>query len=254
METGTGTIALGFVALAIAAASLVLAAAAFLRASRSRAPSPAGRAAEDRVHDRESATSIGAPAATLGTTLGTTLEDALARIRRAQERLGELRDRAEAAMRRSIDELGRRLVRIEAEVEDSMREPGAAPARSEARRDLIERIRHVEASLEVLRARTEISTADRLVETGEYVDAQQLLEDAVARIREVKLRLSDVIGDDPAFAPVIDSLTEAIHAVKGRALDHERQLESVLSASDALIAWLDARAPWLGPQRAPAGA
>jgi chromosome segregation ATPase len=243
MGTGTETIALGFVALAIAAASLALAAAAFFRASRSRALPPAAPTfAEGSA--REPASSLGA--------LGTTLEDALARVRRAQERLGELRDRAEASMRRSIDALGRRLVRVEAEVEESARAPGAAPAREEARRELIDRIRHIEASLEVLRARTEISTADRLVETGEYVDAQQLLEDAVARIREVKLRLSDVIGDDPAFAPVIDSLTEAIHAVKGRALDHERQLESVLSASDALLAWLDARAPWLGA-RAPAG-
>jgi hypothetical protein len=244
METGTGTIALGIVALAIAAASLVLAAAAFLRVSPSRAHPPAvSTVAEGSA--REPASPLGA--------LGATLEDALARVRRAQERLGKLRDRAEASTRRRIDELGRRLVGVEADVEESARAPGAAPARSEARRELVDRIRHIEASLEVLCARTEIGTADRLVETGEYVDAQQLLEDAVARIREVKLRLSNVIGDDPAFAPVIDALTEAIHAVRGRALDHERPLESVLSASDALLAWLDARAPWLGA-RAPARA
>jgi len=227
MDSGSGSLALAFVAILVAAISLALASAAFRRAGR-----------RERVDRRVQRASPGE--GSVARSLREGLETSLARVKRAQLRLAEVGERVSEHHHRSVDDLSRHLDRLRRETEHELAQrlsdaPTSALATPEG---LGRRIRHIEANIEVLRARSEIATAEELAEGGAFLEAQELLEDALARIREVKLRLSDVVGDDPAFAPVLDALGEAIHALRSRAEDHKRQLETVLSESDSLLAWL----------------
>jgi chromosome segregation ATPase len=232
METGPGWIVPGLVALAISAVALVLAAAAYLRASRSE------RGEDNRFEDRGVVDQ-------LARSLREGLEESLVRIRRAQQRLGDMSVRASDTIQWSLGDLNRQLGELKRQAEQEL-----AQVRTEVssraltvQEALARRIRHIEANLEVLRARDEISAAEELAADGAFLEAEQLLEDALARIREVKLRLSDVIGEDPAFAPALDALHAGLRSVRARANDHKRQLDTVLSASDSLLAWLKSREP-----------
>ncbi|MDF2693062.1 MAG: hypothetical protein K0S65_1445 [Labilithrix sp.] len=229
MDTGAGLIALGFVALLIATSGLVVAVLAYRRAG-----------AQDRLAPLRPRA-----AAQLARVLGETLDESLIRVKRAQMRLAEVAERAAPDLRLPIDDLNRQIAELRMETEQTcvqLRSEASSRA-LEAQESLAARIRHVEANIEVLHARAEIALAEELAARGEYLEAEALLEDAVARFREVKLRLSDIVGDDPAFAPVIETLNEALHALRVRARDHKRQLDTVLSASDALLAWLKSREP-----------
>jgi chromosome segregation ATPase len=226
----TASTALGFTALAISAVGLVLAAAAYLRASSPHAHSA------DAHWDRHTVDRI-------ARSLREGLEESLSRVKRAQLRLSELGERASEGVHRSIEELSRQLTQLKREVDQEIAQLRTEiSSRAVAAQDAFtRRLRHIEANIEILRARAEISVAEELAEEGMFLEAEELLEDAVARIREVKMRLSDIVGDDPAFAPVIEALNEAIHSIRARAADHKRQLDTVLSASDSLLAWLKSR-------------
>lgn len=226
----TGSTALGFTALAISAVGLVLAAAAYLRASDRDSQSL------DPQRDRHTVEHI-------TRSLRDGLDQSLARVKRAQLRLSELGERASATLMRSIEEWDRQLAQLRREIEQevTLLRTEISSRAIAAQDDFARRLRQIEANIEILRARAEISVAEELAQEGMFLEAEELLEDALARVREVKMRISDIVGDDPAFAPVLEALNEAIHSVRARAADHQRQLHTVLSASDSLLAWLKSR-------------
>ena len=232
METGSASITVGFVALLISALSLALAAAAFLRTG-----------AQDRLESLRMQQHLVVDQ--LARSLRERLEDSLVRVKRAQMRLADIAERASEGLHRLIEDLGRQLNQLRRESEEELAQVRTeVSSRALGVQDAISRrLRYVESNIEIIRVRAEIAAADELADRGAYLDAQALLEDGVARTREVKMRLTDIVGDDPAFAPVIDALQEAIHALRVRTADHRRQLEAVLSASDSLLAWLKAREP-----------
>jgi hypothetical protein len=171
------------------------------------------------------------------------LDESRARAQRSQQRLAELRMEAAENVQVSIDGLIREVAEIKKESEERLQDlkfevTAGAQAAQEA---LAKRMRRVEGSIRVLGARAEIRAAERLADAGDFADAEDLLEDAVAKVREAKMRLSDDDGEEGKFDPVIDALHEAIHAIRERALDHKRQIDSVLSASDSLLASLRTR-------------
>jgi hypothetical protein len=170
-------------------------------------------------------------------------EDSLARVRRAQERISRLKEEVSADLRRSVEAMSRQLADMKLEAEE-----GLARLKSEAsaglqgtQEELARRIRRIEGRLQVLVCRIEMARAERLAEKGDFVAAEMLLEEAVARVREVKTRLSDETEEDPAFTNVLVALQGAIHSVRERAEDHQRMIERVVSASDSLLASLEAR-------------
>lgn len=232
METGSASIAVGLVALLISVLSLVLAAAAFLRTG-AHARLESLRMQQHMVVDQ------------LARSLRERLEDSLVRVKRAQVRLADIAGRASEELHGLIEDLGRQLNQLRRESEEELAQLRTeVSSRALGVQDAISRrIRYVESNIEIIRVRSEIAAAEELADRGAYLDAQALLEDGVARIREVKMRLTDIIGDDPAFAPMIEALQEALHAIRARGADHRRQLETVLSASDSLLAWLEARGP-----------
>jgi hypothetical protein len=232
MESDTGTIALIFIALAISVVSLVLSAGVFLRTG--------GRESLETIRRRQRL-----ELDEVATSARGGLEDVLERVKRAQLQLAELRVAAADSLRRSIDELNQRLGVLRRKAEsslDAFRSEATAGA-LDTRRAIHERLRRIEANIEILRARAEINAAEALAVSNEFTGAEELLERAVARIREVKIRLSDAIGEDPLFTPLMTALNEAVHVVRRRASNHKQQIDNVLAASDSLIARLRAQEP-----------
>ena len=170
------------------------------------------------------------------------LEDSLARARRLDQRLEELRAGAAAELRDSIDSLSSELAALKREAEialERLKVEVTAGAHT-SQEILAKRVHHIEGTLRVVAARAEIDAAELLADAARFDDAEDMLEDAVAKVREAQLRLSGEEADEPAFGPVIDALHDALRSVRARADDRKRQLDTVLAASDSLLASLRA--------------
>jgi hypothetical protein len=167
-------------------------------------------------------------------------EDSLARIARAQKRLSELSTEASEQIREATRVLELELGEMKKEAELGLfhLKTEVSSGGHAAQEALAKRIRRTEGSIQVLVARSEIAAAEKLAAADEIVQAEDLLEDAVSKVREVRMRLSEEVGDDPAFEHVIETLHEALRSVRARAVDHKRRIDSVLEASDSLLASL----------------
>jgi hypothetical protein len=168
------------------------------------------------------------------------VEGSLLRVTRNERRLAELRMDPASVVHEAIDALARELGQIKHESEIALVELDDEITRGAeaAQESLARRIHYVESSVRVLTARSEIRGAERLADRGMFAEAEDQLQDAAANMREAKMRLDDEGSDEPAFAPLLEMLDEAIRSVRARAADHPRHIESVLSASDSLLASL----------------
>jgi chromosome segregation ATPase len=231
-----GTISI--IALCLAAVSIALSAIAYWRAGGRRDVEAlrAQLASElEAVHARERAI-----AEELRRRVRSGYEDSLARIKRAEERLAQVRETVSAETRQAIDALREQFAEARREIETRLAELKAgASSRAEALQETLQRrVLRMEARAQLIMARADMLRAERLAEKRDFARANDLLEEAVAKVRSVRARLSDPFEDDPAFQNVLDALLEAIRSVRAQAADHERQIERVLSASDALLASL----------------
>jgi F0F1-type ATP synthase membrane subunit b/b' len=228
MENGSsGWVA---VALFLSVTSFILALVAYWR-SGGRNDLEVIRRKQQLVHDE------------LANRVRTALQESHARATRAQRRLAELRTEAAENVHASIDALSRELETIKHEIEDALAKlkTEASTGTQALEENLAKRVHHIEGSLRILAARAEIRAAERLADAGRFVAAEDLLEDAISKVREAKMQVSDEGADEPAFAPVVDALHDAIRSIRARAADHKRQIDCVLAASDSLLASLRAR-------------
>lgn len=167
-------------------------------------------------------------------------DESLARIRRAQERLAEARKEVSAGVRDRIDALAGQLahVRDDAEVALAKLRDGVASTASATEQALARRVRRIEARTHVMSARSEIERAQRLAAKGDFVCAEEALDEAVAKVRDARARFAD---DDALFTDVLSALREALRAVRVMAEDHKRQIDRVVAKSETLTANLEAR-------------
>jgi hypothetical protein len=170
-------------------------------------------------------------------------EDSLARIKRAEERLGALRESLSAETRQAADALRGQIVEARQEIEVALQQlrTGVSTRAEAVQAELHKRVLRLEGRVQLLMARADIARAERLAEKSDFLRANDLLDEAVAKVREVKLRLSDVFEEDFIFNDVLGALRDASRAVYEEAADHQHRIERVLSASDALLASLAAR-------------
>ena len=237
MDTQT----VSMVALALSALSFVLSAAAYWRAS--------GRADLSglRAQIKREAEALCARQQRFGDGLTRQIrasyEDSLSRLKRAERRVAALGTEFAHELKHNIDILNRELFTAQQQAEQALLrlESSDSSELDEVQDVLARRVRHLEARLQLLMSRCEMVRAERLAEKGRFAEAENLLEDSVAKVRELKLRFSDDIGDDVAFSKVISALHDAIRSVRGEAEDHPRQIERVVSASDRLLATLETR-------------
>lgn len=170
------------------------------------------------------------------------LEESFARVQRAQNQLAQLRAEASAGVQDSIDALARELAEVRRELEiarERLKVEVTAGAQA-AQEVLGKRVHHIEGTVRVLAARAEIRAAELLADKGRFFEAENMVEDAIAKVREAKMRLSEEEADEPAFGPVIEALHVALHSIRARAIDHKREMDTVLAASDSLLASLRA--------------
>lgn len=170
-------------------------------------------------------------------------EDSLARIKRAEARLAGTHETLSAETRQAVDALRAQLVAARQEAEAGLQglESDVSMRAQSAQEALRKRVLRMEGRVQLVAARAEIVRAERLAEKQDFQRANDLLEEAVAKVREVKLRLSDAFEEVPAYNEVLQSLQAAIRSVRQEAADHERRIDRVLSASDRLLASLGAR-------------
>ncbi|HEX3854163.1 MAG TPA: hypothetical protein VHW01_24535 [Polyangiaceae bacterium] len=233
--------AISIIALCVAGVSLLFSGVAYWRAG-GRGDVEAMRAELARqlqaVRERERAM-----AEEISGRVRTGYEDSIARIRRAEERLAALREDVSTETREAIDALRAQLGWTRREIETRLTElKSSVSARAESIQEALHRrVLRMEGRALMLTARADMVRAERLAEKRDFAGADDLLEEAVAKVRDVRQRLSDPFEDDPAYQNVIDALLEAIRTVRAQAADHARQIERVLSASDALLASLASR-------------
>ena len=210
-------VALGIVALCLSAASLALAAAAWWQSGEYR---------------RDLRARIRAGYA-----------ESLVRIDALRARLGRLGGDGSDELRRGIETLRGRVAETRAEIEQVLTGLGRRISLRavETQAALRRRVLRLEARLQLLLARGETARAERLADKGELEAARDLLEDAVDRIREVKQQLAEARQEEPEVDQVLGALYEAIGSLREHAEDRRHRIESVLFASDSLIASLDTR-------------
>jgi chromosome segregation ATPase len=230
--------AISIIALCVAGLSLAASAVAYWRAG-GRRDVEALRAELARqletVRAREQAL-----AEELGRRVRSGYEESLARIKRAEERLAELREKMSADTRQAVDALRAQLAEARREIEGALQQlkTGASTRAEALQQALHRRVLRMEGRVLLLMARADIVRAERLAEKRDFIHANDLLEEAVARVRAVRLRLSDPFEDEAAFENALDALHEAIRSVRAEAADHQRQIDRVLTANDALLASL----------------
>jgi hypothetical protein len=168
------------------------------------------------------------------------LETTLTRVGRARQRLSELSKEVSSNLRQALDEAARELAAIERETREALgrlKSGTFAEARA-IEEGLSRRVHHVEATIQVIVARAEIGAAERLADRGEFPQAERLLEEAVATIRDAQTRMREELADESQFIPVIAALHDALRMIRARAEDHKREIDSAVLASDALVAAL----------------
>jgi chromosome segregation ATPase len=206
------TLALG--TLAIACLSLVLSCVAY---SRAGASSEARALRDELRHDGEAfQRRQRALAEDAIRKLRDGYADTLWRISRAKQRLAQLppemsediQDRAQR-IDRQLDERRRdareELERLEHQISQD------AHATQEA---IALRVRQLEGRTQILSASADILRAQRLATRNELAAADDLLDDAVADVREARARLGIHAADDPAFTDIISSLRHAKRFVR----------------------------------------
>ncbi len=175
-------------------------------------------------------------------------EDTLSRIKRGERRLADLRQEVSASMQEGIDAVSRQLAELKVEAEEGItRLKHDVSIGAQATQEAVGlRIRRLEGRIQILMVRAEMARAQRLADKRSFIDAEKLLEDAVAKVREVKARLSDDFEENPAFSEVITSLQNAIRSVRAEAEDSRHELDRVLSSSESLLSSLASREQRLG--------
>jgi hypothetical protein len=228
-------------ALCLAGVSLVLSAVAYWRAGGRR---DVEALRQELAHEAEALRARQrAMAEELAQRVRGGYEDSLARIKRAEDRLADLRDAMASETRLAIDALRTQLAEARRQVDAGLQrlKTDASARATAAEEALHKRVLRMEGRVQLIAARAEMVRAERLAEKGDFERAHDLLEDAANKVREVKLRLSDTFEEDPAFREVLVAMQEAIRSVRAQAADHQRQIDRVLLASDALLASLATR-------------
>jgi chromosome segregation ATPase len=217
------------VALTLSAISLVIASVAYWRSGGAR------DIARLRAELTESANELRAR-------IRTGYEESLARIDRARARLGEIPPHVATSLRASIDTLNQELSRLRQEAQEELErlKTSASSSARAAEQALAMRVRRLEGRVHLFIARAEKVRAEGLAKRGEFASAEDILEEAITRVREAQTELAGMGGEEPSFAHLVGALRQAVRSVRSRAETHKRELEEVIAESDGLLRSLEA--------------
>jgi hypothetical protein len=157
----------------------------------------------------------------------------IGRIARAKISLADTRAGASEELRERIDRLGEELEEIAREARRDLERLQHEPTRRARikHEELLRDMQRLEARVQLLEVKSEIVRAQRLASQSEFVAAEELLEAAASRMRDIRGR-----GEgDPMFAEIMVALQDALRAVRNRAENTRRKLQDVLSETDSLL-------------------
>jgi hypothetical protein len=100
-------------------------------------------------------------------------------------------------------------------------------------------VRHLEARVETLQARLQISRALARAKDNDFDKAEDYLRDAVSFFKDARQKLMDDTAYDAKLDATADALRQAVVAVKARAADMRSCIEKVLNESDTLVSALE---------------
>ncbi len=158
------------------------------------------------------------------------------RIARARISLADIRSGAPDELRQRIDRISQELEELASEAQRDLARVQREPTRRAHRRyeDLLRHMQRLEARADLLEVHSDIVRAQRLASQSEFVAAEELLEAAASRMRDIRATLGR--GDhDPAFVEIMSTLQDALRAVRNRAENTRRKLQNVMSETDALL-------------------
>lgn len=160
----------------------------------------------------------------------------MSRIARAKISLADTRAGAPEELRERIDRISQELDEVADEARRDLGRIQHEPTRRAHLRyeALLRHMQRLEARAQLLEVNSEIVRAQRLANQSEFVAAEELLEAAATRLRDIRATLGR--GDsDPAFAEIMSTLQDALRAVRNRAENTRRKLQDVMSETDALL-------------------
>ncbi len=163
-------------------------------------------------------------------------------MKRAGERLAELRKEAGESLQRQIDTASAQIDKLQQRVTngmEAMKDTTIAAAR-DAQVAVTKRIHRMEARVDILRAKRKINDALERADEAKFEKAEQRLEEAVALIKDARQTLGDDHAYESKLDTVAESLREAVVAVKAKAEDVKARIEQVVAESDTLISALEA--------------
>lgn len=169
-------------------------------------------------------------------------DESLLRIDHARALLAAIPPQVAATVRGSIDSLNKELSAVRHEVEQELeRLKTRASASSQAARDaLATRVKQLEGRVRLLVARGEMVRAESLADRGDFAAAEDLLDDALMKVREVQRGLGPLFEGDPAFAHLLATLRQTIRSVQTRAQSRKREIDELIAESDQLLQTLQA--------------
>lgn len=159
----------------------------------------------------------------------------MSRIARVKINLADTRAGAPEEQRERIDRINQELEEIEREARRDLGRIQEPTEHTHARHEeLLRGIRRLEARAQLVEVKSEIVRAQRLASQSEFVAAEELLETAASRMREIRATLGRG-QQDPAFVEIVTALQDALRAVRNRAENTRRKLQDVLSETDSLL-------------------
>ena len=163
------------------------------------------------------------------------------RLRRAKERLVELSTQAGESLQKQVNTALEGVESLQERVAESLestRDTTVAAAR-EAQQALAQRVRRLEARVDILQAKLEINRALARAEKDDFDEAEEYLREALSALKEARQTLGNDRTYETQLDEVEDSLLQAILAVKERADDTKSRIERVVANSDTLISILE---------------
>lgn len=163
-------------------------------------------------------------------------------LRQTAEGLRHLKDEAVEGMEHSVERAQQQLQTLERRLEETARAArnSTAAAAQKAERALRVRVHRLEARGSLLYARASVVLANHWANKGEFLRAEQRLDQATALLALARETLRADHAYDEQLEVVKRSLAEATSAVRAKAEDVRQRIDQVLADADRIVGSLEA--------------
>ncbi|QDU74558.1 hypothetical protein Pan97_15670 [Bremerella volcania] len=144
-----------------------------------------------------------------------------AALKRARQRLGELETAAAEGIKAEVEQAKKDLDTLERDTADGAKaiEKSVVDKAREAEQAVTSRVHRLEARVDVIEARHEISRAKANADSQEFDKAEQQFHEAISHIKGAKEKMADGTALDAQIDAARSSLVDAAKAVEAKAVE-----------------------------------